>query len=337
MRHLETKREAAERRRVALMSKGIAKFLETTSHVTEADLENTDNSEASRKSSSARKASSSDSPRSPAFAYDLPSEAARDDKGDDETSKSPSSKVLDQIKLTLDHAADILRESLELTSGGVLFLDTALGSKDAGATNDYFDLSTYAGVEPEESLSAESKALFDSALGVPALTSAGAAARGGSSPGQVRSFNDQYQPAKVLAMSVSENAQWNPSTKAPDGKTLQTLISTYPKGNIWYIDDEGYFSSIEQVDEICDGQVPTPSGKRRSRPPFDMTRQKAEADLLSRVFKNARQIIFLPLWDAGASEYFSVINRTIYAYIRHRPMVRWMLCLESICCTSLYR
>jgi hypothetical protein len=336
MRHLETKREAAERRRVALMSKGIAKFLETTSHVTEADLETSEASEASRKGSLARKASSSDSPRSPAFVQDLRNEAARHEKGADETSKSPSSTVLDQIKLTLDHAADILRESLELTGGGVLFLDTALGSKDAGSTNDYFDLNTNAGAEPEDALSAESRTLFGSLLGVPALTSAGAAAKGGNSPGQVRSFNDQYQPAKTLAISVSENAQWNPCTKTPDGKTLQSLISTYPKGNIWYIDDEGYFSSIEQVDEICDGETPTPSGKRRSRPPFDMSRQRSEADLLSRVFQNARQIIFLPLWDAGGSRYCSG-NKKIYAYTRHRPMVRWMLCLESICCTGIYR
>jgi hypothetical protein len=304
MRHLETKREAAERRRVALMSKGIAKFLETTSHVTEADLETSDASETSRKGSLARKTSSSDSPRSRAFLQELRDGVARDDKGDDVTSKSPSLKVLDQIKLTLDHAADIIRESLELTGGGVLFLDTALGSKDAGASNDYFDLNTYAGAETEESLSTESKTLFGSALEVPALTSAGAAARGGSSPGQVRSFNDQYQPAKILAISVSENTYWGSSIKAPDGKTLQGLISTYPKGNIWYIDDEGYFSSIEQVDDTYDGQIISPSGKRRSRPPFDMTRQKEEADLLSRVFGNARQIIFLPLWDAGGSECF---------------------------------
>jgi hypothetical protein len=207
--------------------------------------------------------------------------------------------VLDQIKLTLDHAADILRESLELNGGGVLFLDTALGSKDAGAINDYFDLITYPETETKESISAESKTLFGSVLEVPALTPKDIAPRAGS---QVRSFNDQYQPAKILAMSVSENAQWNPSTKTPDGKTLQNLINTYPKGNIWYIDDEGYFSSIEQVDEIYDGQTPTPSGKRRSRPPCDMTSRTAEADLLSRVFENSRQIIFLPLWDAGASK-----------------------------------
>ena len=318
MRHLETKREAAERRRVAVMSKGIANFLETTSQVTEADLENSDASETSRKNSSARKNSTPDPPRSPVLVQDLPDRSARVGEGDDETSKSPSSKVLDQIKLTLDDAADILRESLELTSGGVLFLDTALGSKDPGVANDYFDLNIYTGAEPEDSFSAESKTMFGSELGVPALTSAGATARGGSSPGQVRSFNDQYQPAKVLAMSVSDNAGWSPSTKTPDGKTLQNLISTYPKGNIWYIDDEGYFSSIEQVDEIYDGQTPTPSGKRRSRAQFDMTRQRIEADLLSRVFENARQIIFLPLWDAGGSKYFSVIERSMLTSITDR-------------------
>lgn len=302
MRHLETKREAAERRRVALMSKGIAKFLETTSHVTEADLDNVDASETSRKSSRVWRASSPDSPRSPTLAEALSDRVSRDEKGDDIINKSQSSKVLDRIKLTLNHAADILRESLELGDGGVLFLDTALGSKDPAAMNDYFDLSVYADAETEKSPSGESKTLFSSALEVPALTSTGAALRGGSSPGQVRSFNDQYQPAKILAMSVSENAPWNASTRAPDGKTLQNLISTYPKGNIWYIDDEGYFSSIEQVDETYEGQTPGSSGKRRSRPPFDMARQRAEADLLSRVFENARQIIFLPLWDAGASK-----------------------------------
>src|SRR4051812_44539655 len=35
MRHLQTKREATERRRVALMSRGIANFLERTARVTD--------------------------------------------------------------------------------------------------------------------------------------------------------------------------------------------------------------------------------------------------------------------------------------------------------------
>jgi hypothetical protein len=336
MRHLETKREAAERRRIAVMSKGIANFLETTSHVTEADLDNNDASETSRKNSTAWKTSAPASPRSPTTAQALPGEAPEYEKEDDDTKKSPSSKVLDQIKLTLDHAADILRESLELNGGGVLFLDTALGSKDAAAMNDYFDPSTYSESENEGPLSAESKTLLGSALKVPVLTTTGIAPRGGSSPGQVRSFNDQFKPAKILAMSVSENAHLGPSIKVPDGKTLQNLISTYPKGNIWYIDDEGYFSSIEQVDEIYDGQAAAQSGKRRFRPPCDMTRRKAEADLLSRVFKNAQQIIFLPLWDAGASMLWSSYI-TNYAYFHRRSMVCWMLCMESICYTSLYR
>ena len=35
MKHLETKREAAERRRVAMMSQGMSKFLEKTSRIAE--------------------------------------------------------------------------------------------------------------------------------------------------------------------------------------------------------------------------------------------------------------------------------------------------------------
>lgn len=305
MRHLETKREAAERRRVALMSKGIANFLETTSHVTESDLDSSESSGLSRKNSSTRKTSSPDTLRSPIPEQELANINTGDVKGDEETSESPSSKVLDQIKLTLDHAADILRESLELTTGGVIFLDMALGNREAGAANAYFDISTDIGEESEELLSAESKIVFGPALDIPALAAAGAAPRGGRSPGQLRSFNDQYQPAKILSISVSETMQWTPSTRVPDGKTLQSLVNIYPKGNVWYIDDEGYFFSIEQVENVCDGQITSPSGKRRSKTSFDLARQREEADLLSKIFKNARQIIFLPLWDAGGSEHSS--------------------------------
>lgn len=315
MRHLETKREAAERRRVALMSKGIAKFLETTSHVTESDLEASEAS-ISRKNSEVRKASKasfSDIPRLPHVEHGKPDGNAGEVKDDEETSQNPSAKVLDQIKLTLDRAADILRESLELITGGVVFLDTALGYRDVGSANAYFDINLDAGEAPEEAHITESKTLFGSTLDIPALISAGSTARGGISPGQVRSFNDQYQPAKILAISVSETAQWDPSTRAPDGKTLQGLIDVYPKGNVWYIDDEGYFSSIEQAENVCEGHITTPTGKRRSRTPFDLARQRAEADSLSRVFKNARQIIFLPLWDAGGSKctFWSWIERCL--------------------------
>ncbi len=50
--------------------------------------------------------------------------------------------VLDRIRLTLDHAAEILRESLELAVGGVVFLDAAIGYRELDDSDSYWDIST---------------------------------------------------------------------------------------------------------------------------------------------------------------------------------------------------
>jgi hypothetical protein len=135
MRHLETKREAAERRRVSLMSKGIAKFLETSSLVTEVDLDNREISSAITESKSAVNSHPTPLEEGPKHNHydDVTEKVSLDSE------KTPSD-ILDKIKMTLDHAANILRESLELTAGGVVFLDTALGQRAASTTNSYFDL-----------------------------------------------------------------------------------------------------------------------------------------------------------------------------------------------------
>ena len=113
MRHLETKREAAERRRVSLMSKGIAQFLETTSHVTEANLQ-TKVFEKSPTRNSEQKAVSVES--SPTISTkNVNHEPAGENAAEDDR-RSPHSNVLDQIKLTLDRAAELDRKSTRLNS-----------------------------------------------------------------------------------------------------------------------------------------------------------------------------------------------------------------------------
>ena len=126
MRHLETKREAAERRRVALMSKGISDFLERTSRVVEEPL--------STEPSVAGAQDGRFDNTGPA-----PDIRMTDTSGTAvvalRSSQRGNDSVLDKIRLTLDHAAEVLRESLELKVGGVVFLDTAIGYTDTGDTD----------------------------------------------------------------------------------------------------------------------------------------------------------------------------------------------------------
>jgi hypothetical protein len=327
MKHLEIKREAAERRRVAMMSKGIARFLETTSRVTDAYLDGPEFSKTSPNSTKGQSTPHTVPSTPPIQDEDLLSPGTVVDNPIQTAPKSPSVDILDKIKITLDHAAKILRESLELTAGGVVLLDTALGRREPG----YFDLGTHTPADNDGSIDTESKTPPDLPFRFSLLTSTGALARGGFSPSQLRAFNDQYEPAKVLAMSVAKSAKLSTSTRMPDGKTLQSLITRYPKGNIWYLDDEGYFSSIEQIDDYA--PMSPRSGNRRRLSSIDLTAQRAEADLLSRVFDKARQIIFLPLWDAGGSKYSVHLIENLLT--RHRSLALWMFRLESICFTRL--
>ena len=94
----------------------------------------------------------------------------------------------------------------------------------------------------------------------------------------------------------------------PNGNALQSLIGRYPKGNIWYIDEDGYFSAMEQVDDLYGDECLGPTERRSVKSKIDLSKQRAEADFLSKAFGKARQIIFFPLWDAGGSEFFSAIS-----------------------------
>ncbi|EDN97608.1 hypothetical protein SS1G_12461 [Sclerotinia sclerotiorum 1980 UF-70] len=292
MKYMETQREAIERHRVALMSKGIATFLERTSRYTSSGF---------------------DDPYSSKEVVDdvtnkfIPDETdtRRDDwqSGHSNMSNQPhqsSESVLDQIRITLDHAAEILRESLELSVGGVVFLDTTTGHSTAGNMDAYLDTSTDLGMEVKQAESRKSSVPNGERPNYEDY-------RRRLSQGTIRTSTDKHKPAKILSMSAAKVATWDSEAHVLDGKTIQSLINSYPKGNVWYIDDNGYFSSLEQINDRK--HVPSnsncPTEKPRTSNNFDATKQEAEAIMLAKVFHKARQIIFLPLWDSAGERWYS--------------------------------
>ncbi|KAL3419195.1 sensor histidine kinase response [Phlyctema vagabunda] len=305
MKHLEMKREAAERRRVALMSKGIATFIERTSRDTlalDVNVQAEDGIEAPEPGIIV------DSDQVYEHKETLESlENQSSVPGNDGKSKN---SILDQIRTTLDHAAEILRESLELNVGGVVFLDTAIGYTDTDDTDAYNDNSTIIGAlvdqiteYPEKTLKVRQNS--NASMSRSSLLDGRTRSHRHLSSGQVRSSYDKYRAVKVQAMSAAKIATWDPETKVLDGKTLQALLNSYPKGNVWYIDENGYFSSLEQIHEQEERARRSQSGRRRSIPSTDIKKQQAEAAMLSSIFTKARQIIFLPLWDAGGDRWYS--------------------------------
>jgi hypothetical protein len=218
MKSMETQREAIERRRVTLMSKGIAKFLERTSCYTDPTEDVSTSSESALKDKAPTRSNARYNKDNQVLSKGTPPERSFE-------------SVLDQIRITLDHAATLLHESLELTAGGVVFLDTTEGYTESGITDAYNDPGTDLGAEVKEVKSRETSpdTRYDPEM-------AGSAYRNfrarlySSSP---RASTSRHRAAKVLSISTAKVATWDEDAHVLDSKSLQTLINSYPKGNVW--------------------------------------------------------------------------------------------------------
>ena len=287
MRYLEVQREAAERRRVALMSKGIAKFLEGKS----SDLDGNELYVEPKKVASISESTTLKSNGHPTPWGIQGSTCSDTYEGDQIQPYRPSHPQMNRlVEDTLNRAAKILRESLEIQTGGVIFFDTAVGFSEAGITGAYADPKTDIGAQFKDAVSGNSQTPQN---------------RGGmhrtlqmAYQGPVRRSDDQGQPVGTLAASVAEGVNWKPI----DGKTLQSLLNSYPRGNMWYYDEDGYFLSLEQLEQVIPSPAIGPLERQRFIADDEIRRKNAEAQMLLHRFNHTRQLIFIPLWDACASK-----------------------------------
>jgi len=266
------------------MSKGIAKFLDKTAQYREYGIGDT-----------------SESVDDPTPSDRVHQEQVVDGMETTTAIQSPDefpikNSVLDRIRLTLDQAAEILRESLEIDNGGVAFLDTSLANSEMDE-----------GDEIVRMIANNPSAIIDEGnlVKIPDLPIRPIFPIEGKgrylSQGLIRSSADKHKPPKIIAVSVAKENLWDPSVPILNSKTLAALIKSYPKGNVWSIDEEGYYTSLEQIANWERDGIHSPAERKSSISVEDLTRQRFEATLLSNIYKEARQIIFLPLWDAGAS------------------------------------
>lgn len=307
MKHLETKREAAERRRAALMSDGIAKFLDRSSQYK--DLRLRDDIESSKpgvdaiRSHDELESRDQDNESTATIREDaqaIATERVLDERvmAEEEFAKTT---VLDKIRITLDHAAEIIKESLEIVAGGVAFLDAGAAHSDLeiiGALADSrLGLSSLVQQTQHEPLSP----FVDGFLKPPNLSPEESSGRH-LSQAVVRSSADKHKPPKILAVSQGEVDTWDPDARVLNSTTLASLVKTYPKGNVWSIDAEGFTSSLSLISEWENSGITSFSERRHSMSLAALNRERTETAILSQIFPGARQIIFLPLWDAGAGK-----------------------------------
>jgi len=280
MRHLTTKREAAEKRRAALMSDGIARFLDMTSEYRDVDGSDLSSECQPEPKSPLPEHSGEQEPTltaSPAI-KDIPAQ----------------SSVLDKIRKTLDQAAEILRESLEITSGGVVFLDaTSANTEVKKIPKNKSKGGGSAGFHHQKSVSHQASKETNRVIPSP-----------GSHLSQTlqRSSEDKLSTPKILAASVPKASYWEATAPSLNPQTLAELITQHTAGNVWSVDEEGTFSSFREVNSWERQGLNTPRERRDALTNASLGRSRFEANVLSEIFPKARQIVFLPLWDAGSSK-----------------------------------
>lgn len=171
-------------------------------------------------------------------------------------------------------AANLLRESLDLTSdGGVAFMESS------------------------------NTPLLDE---VDTSGSDCAADTGG--PATVLSMSTHDEPFSPTAGSVTSIP-----AGSLDRSFLSLLLRRYPRGKLWSFHRDGMISTSDDDDQEPRDRS-SPHFSNRSPPgapsvnltkPLSKRRKAAENTILNKYFPNATQIIFVPLWNAVNSQWFA--------------------------------
>lgn len=291
MRHLEMNREAEERKKGTRMSRGLNAFVEGKIWLAPVDLHNDETApgkqEWDRQRPSPHLGRSSSS--SIDVLSDLPPHLRSSVDELDITTPSQDEAEIErahtdidvQRRLTFSRAANLLRQSLDLQSGGVVFLDTAIGFSDEDRENSI------------ESVTSEGSNCPDDAGRGPSSTKETTLNRANTSTFESSLMPENNQKkAGVQGKCTAFPFQGRSSSSkippfVPMGETaLAELVKKYPRGKLWSFDEDG--SILSSDDEAVTDPHGKLSGKAIQK---RVSRTKAEAELLQYSFPGGKRIL----------------------------------------------
>jgi hypothetical protein len=91
-----------------------------------------------------------------------------------------------------------------------------------------------------------------------------------------------------------------------DERDLNTLLRRFPRGKLWTFDSDGGISSSSEEEHFR--PVPKDPMQRKKdahQRKVKSTKAKNDAKFLAKHFPGVRQLLFVPLWDAGRSRWLS--------------------------------
>ncbi|MCJ1393340.1 hypothetical protein MMC18_006213 [Xylographa bjoerkii] len=306
MRYLEMSRETEERKKGTRMSRGLNAFVEGKTWLDSEDildgeispvkieLDRRTSGRGLDRSSSSNYETSGDLPNlhSPGNLSGVITQSGTTSPSQGDGEPGQVHKDIDiQQRVTFSRAANLLRESLDLRHGGVVFLDTVVGfsagddetsAGSASSTEDSTQEDTEKPLPQSRRSQGYSKSTFQSSL------------KPDNNPRRAGVLGKCAQSSLGPA-DVDKDPTLTPLSE----KELQQLIKRYPRGRLWSFDEEGSLSSSE---EELRPQLSRKASEKASQRRY---RRKVEAKVLQGCFPHVRQLIFVPLWDAGSARFFS--------------------------------
>jgi His Kinase A (phospho-acceptor) domain len=205
-------------------------------------------------------------------------------------------------RYTFGRAANILRECFELEgSDGVVFLEAGKGlNQNTASGRDKNSQQQLEGPAEEGSTSAGN--IADSET--PTSPTHHVGTNSSFDPLLNAFAKHAKDPARVLASSAKNEPflqgdypAGRPALGDIDQDVLRELFKRYPQGKIWVLDNGTLASSSE--DDWTGNNSKRTSSQRRKR----SQHRKGEVSIMSRIFPEVRQVLFVPLWDAGNSSW----------------------------------
>jgi len=230
-----------------------------------------------------------------------------------ESATSPSdASEGSSMKLLFSRAANLIREAFEV-DGGAVFYDAQRGFSDLQQRP-----SSPRSLRREDShltsgddlpSSSETASDYEGKNSPPSKPGSPDLGEGMFS----RSSTDSKKTVEILGFSTARASTIHgdeypgPHSFIPfDEKSLHTLLTRYPRGKLWTFDSDGSVSSSSEEEIIRSiRKDPVQHAQEVAKRKKKSARVKSDAKFLLRHFPGVRQLLFVPLWDAGRSRWLS--------------------------------
>ncbi|KAF4615723.1 hypothetical protein G7Y89_g15265 [Cudoniella acicularis] len=239
----------------------------------------------------------------------------------DKTGSSPGSALSQESsqRRLCSRAANLIRETFEV-DGGCLFYDTqtgfgsdvqgSLGGSPLNPEDSQPESQPASG--DEHFSSGETPDLREHALpAIPNIPPASPGIKGQATFS--RSSTMSKKPVEILGFSTPSASSIHGDElpgkqvfKPLDEKALHTLLRRYPRGKLWTFDSHGGVSSSSEEELFRPtSKDPIQRNNENMRRKARKAKTKSDARFLSKYFPGVRQLLFVPLWDAGRSRWLS--------------------------------